>query len=41
VNVQITGYDNDPFVLFDISGSCVEVADLDGEFRYELPETVP
>ena len=40
VNVQVTGYTNDPFVLFDISGTCVEVDDLDGEFRYELPETV-
>ena len=40
VNVQVTGYTNDPFVLFDISGICVEVDDLDGEFRYELPETV-
>jgi len=40
VNVQVTGYTGDPFVLFDISGGCVEVADLDGEFRYEPPETV-
>jgi hypothetical protein len=41
VNVQLTGYTNDPFVLFDISGGCVEVADLDGEFRYEPPERMP
>jgi hypothetical protein len=40
VNVQVTGYAEDPFVLFDISGTCVEVGELDGEFRYELPETV-
>jgi hypothetical protein len=40
VNVQLTGYGDDPYVLFDISGGCVEVADLDGEYRYELPETV-
>ena len=40
VNVQLTGYTSDPYVLFDISGGCVEVADLDGEFRYQLPETV-
>ena len=40
VNIQVTGYTSDPFVLFDISGGCVEVADLDGEFRYEPPERV-
>ena len=40
VNVQLTGYGDEPYVLFDISGGCVEVADLDGEFRYQLPETV-
>ena len=40
VNVQLTGYGGEPYVLFDISGGCVEVADLDGEFRYQLPETV-
>ena len=40
VNTQLTGYTSDPFVLFDISGGCVEVADLDGEFRYDPPETL-
>lgn len=40
VNTQVTGYTSDPFVLFDISGGCVEVADLDGEFRYDPPETL-
>jgi len=40
VNTQVTGYASDPFVLFDISGGCVEVADLDSEFRYDLPETL-
>lgn len=40
VNTQVTGYTNDPFVLFDISGGCVEVADLDSEFRYDPPEIV-
>jgi hypothetical protein len=40
VNVQLTGYSADPYVVFDISGGCVEVADLDGEFRYELPGSV-
>jgi hypothetical protein len=40
VNVQLTGYTDDPYVLFDISGGCVEVADLDEVFRYEPPETV-
>jgi hypothetical protein len=40
VNTQVTGYTSDPFVLFDISGGCVEVADLDSEFRYDPPETL-
>ncbi len=40
VNTQVTGYASDPFVLFDISGGCVEVADLDSEFRYDPPETL-
>jgi hypothetical protein len=38
VNTQVTAYTSDPFVVFDISGGCVEVADLDGEFRYDPPE---
>lgn len=40
VNIQFTGYINDPFVLFDISGRCVEAADLDGELRYQPPEAL-
>jgi hypothetical protein len=40
VNTQVTGYASDPFILFDISGGCVEVADLDSEFRYDPPETL-
>ena len=40
VNTQVTGYTSDPFILFDISGGCVEVADLDSEFRYDPPETL-
>lgn len=40
VNTQLTGYASDPFVLFDISGGCVEVADLDSEFRYDPRETL-
>ncbi|MEP6761553.1 MAG: hypothetical protein ABJA93_09330 [Sporichthyaceae bacterium] len=40
VNIQLTCYTDDPFVLFDISGRCVEVADLDGEFRYQPPEAL-
>ena len=40
VNVQVTGYTDQPFVVFDISGRCVEVDELDGELRDELPETV-
>ena len=40
VNIQLTGYTNDPFILFDISGRCVEAADLDGEFRYQPPEAL-
>lgn len=38
VNTQVTGYTSDPYILFDISGGCVEVADLDSEFRYDPPE---
>jgi hypothetical protein len=41
VNVQLTGYDSDPFVLLDISGPCVEVAHLDRELRDHPPSPLP
>ena len=39
VNVQVTGYSNQPFVLFDISGRCVRVDDVYDELRYAPHET--
>jgi len=38
VNVQVTGYSNQPFVLFDISGRCVRVDDVYDELRLGPPE---
>ena len=40
VNVQLTGYPDEDVMLFDISGRCVEVGDLDGELRGQPPEEV-
>ena len=38
VNVQFSGYRSQPFVLFDISGPCLDVGDLDDEFLAEQAE---
>ncbi|MGH8894013.1 MAG: hypothetical protein ACRDWY_12020 [Actinomycetes bacterium] len=40
VNVQFSGYASEPFVLFDISGPCLEVGDLDHELLKEQGETL-
>jgi hypothetical protein len=40
VTVQVTGYRTEPFVLFEVSGPCLEVGDLDDELRAEAPESV-
>lgn len=40
VNVQFSGYSSEPFVLFDISGPCLDVGDLDGELLDETGETL-
>lgn len=40
VNVQLSGYRSEPFVLVDISGPCLDVGDLDGELLDEAGETL-
>lgn len=36
--MQVSGYSGQRFVLFDISGPCLEVGDLDDEFLAEQAE---
>jgi len=38
VRVEVTGYTDYPVVLFDLSGPCLDVGDLDDELRGEPPE---
>ncbi|HEX6936779.1 MAG TPA: hypothetical protein VF227_09680 [Actinomycetes bacterium] len=40
VNVQFSGYASQPFVVFDISGPCLEVGDLDVGLMAEKGETL-
>ena len=36
--MQVTGYRDEPVVLFDLFGPCLEVGDLDTELWGEQPE---
>ena len=40
VNVQVMGYSDQPFVVFDISGRCVRVDEVYDQLRREPVETV-
>jgi hypothetical protein len=41
ITVQISGYASAPFVLFDISGPCIEVGDLYHELFVQPAEVIP
>ena len=37
INIQVTGYRDEPYVVLDISGGCIEVAERHPDYRYESP----